>query len=102
FGLGAEWDGDELFYGYSSYTVPPSVYRIDLNPRRETLGRRVGADSEPERYVARQVTYASRDGTPITMFVVHARDLKLDGTNPTYLTGYGGGHTSMWQGVFQW
>ncbi len=95
FGLGAEWDGDELFYGYSSYTVPPSVYRIDLNAGRETLWRRVDADIEPERYVARQVTYASHDSTLITMFVVHARDLKLDGTNPTYLTGYGGFNISM-------
>jgi prolyl oligopeptidase len=95
FGLGAEWDGDELFYGFSSYTLPPSVYRIDLERGTETLWRRVEADLEPDRYVVRQVTYPSADGTPITMFVAHARDLTLDGTNPTYLTGYGGFNISM-------
>src|SRR6185437_6043699 len=44
FGIGAEWDGDELFYGFSSYTVPPGVYRIDLASGKETLWRRVDAD----------------------------------------------------------
>ncbi|HTC23161.1 MAG TPA: prolyl oligopeptidase family serine peptidase [Gemmatimonadales bacterium] len=106
FGLGAEWDGDELFYGFSSYTVPPSVYRIDLTNGGETLWRRVEADVDPERYVVRQVTYTSRDATPITMFVVHARDVRLNGENPTYLTGYGGFNISMAPGfarsLFLW
>jgi prolyl oligopeptidase len=106
FGLGAEWNGSELFYGFSSYTVPPTVYRIDLTTGAEALWRRVDADLEPDRYVVRQVTYASRDGTPVTMFVVHARDLKLNGMNPTYLTGYGGFNISMAPGfarsLFLW
>jgi prolyl oligopeptidase len=106
FGLGAEWDGNELFYGFSSYTVPPSVYRIDLETSTEMLWRRVEADLQPDRYVVHQVTYPSGDGTPITMFVVHARDLTLDGTNPTYLTGYGGFNISMapafYRSVFVW
>ncbi len=95
FGLGSEWDGTELFYGFSSYTVPPSVYRIDLQTGDEGLWRRVDADLDPSRYLVRQVTYASRDGTPITMFVVQPRATRLDGANPMYLTGYGGFNISM-------
>lgn len=106
FGLGSEWDGDELFYGFSSYTVPPSVYRIDLGTGEQMLWRRVDANLDPDRYQVRQVTYASRDGTPITMFVVQPRDLRLDGGNPTYLTGYGGFNISMTPGfsrsLFLW
>ena len=106
FGLGAEWNGSELLYGFSSYTVPPSVYRIDLTTGKETLWRRVDADVHPDRYVVRQVTYSSRDGTPVTMFVVHASDLELNGDNPTYLTGYGGFNISMAPGfarsLFLW
>ena len=49
FGLGAEWDGPELFYGFSSYTVPPSVYRIDLKTGEQTLWRRVEAEVDPIR-----------------------------------------------------
>lgn len=98
FGMGAEWDGTELFYGYSSFTVPPSVYRVDLETGAETLWRRVEADIDPDRYEARQVTYPSRDGTPITMFVVHRRGIRLEGANPTYLTGYGGFNVSLTPG----
>jgi prolyl oligopeptidase len=95
FGVGAEWDGHELFYGFSSYTVPPTVYRIDLASGATSLWRRVEADVDPERFAVRQVSYVSRDGTPISMFLVHQVGLKHTGDNPTYLTGYGGFNISM-------
>lgn len=95
FGTGSEPDGDELFYGFSSYGVPPSVYRLDLSAGTQTLWQRVEADVDPARFEVRQVTFASRDGTPVTMFVVAPRGLALDGHNPTYLTGYGGFNISM-------
>ena len=98
FGLGSEWDGIELFYGFSSYTVPPSVYRIDLSTGEQSLWRTVNADLDSSRYVVRQVTYSSRDATSITMFVVEPRDVRHDGTNPVYLTGYGGFNISMTPG----
>ena len=95
FGLGAEWDGREIFYGFSSYTVPPSVYRIDLATGKAALWKRVEADVDPSRFVVRQVSYASRDGTPISMFLVHRSGLERNRDNPTYLTGYGGFNISM-------
>ena len=95
FGVGAEWDGDELFYGFSSYTVQPSVYRIDLTTGASTLWRRVEAGFDPTRYEVRQISYPSKDGTLISMFLVHRTGLPLDGNNPTYLTGYGGFNISM-------
>lgn len=98
FGWGAEPDGMELFYGFSSYTVPPSVYRVDLGTGVTTLWRRVEADIRPEQFAVRQVTYQSTDGTPITMFLVHRADLRRDGSAPAYLTGYGGFNISMTPG----
>ena len=95
FGLGAEWDGHELFFGFSSYTVPPSVYRIDLQRDEQTLWRRVEADIDPARFEVRQVSVPSRDGTAVTMFLVHARGLGRTGDTPTYLTAYGGFNISM-------
>jgi prolyl oligopeptidase len=95
FGVGAEWDGQELFYGFSSYTVPPSVYRIDLSTGSSALWRRVEADIDPAQFEVRQVRYASRDGTAVSMFLVHRAGLPLNGDNPTYLTGYGGFNISM-------
>lgn len=95
FGLGAEWDGEELFYGFSSYTVPPSIYRIDLVTGQSALWKRVEANVDPSRFVVRQVNYASRDGTPISMFLVHQSGLERNRDNPTYLTAYGGFNISM-------
>ena len=95
FGLGAEWDGSELFYGFSSYSVPPSVYRIDLATGSSSLWRQVEAIIDPASFEVRQVSYASRDGTPISMFLVHRTGLVRNGENPTYLTAYGGFNISM-------
>jgi len=95
FGTGAEWDGHELFYGFSSYAIPPSVYRMDLEDGTTELWRRVEADVDPERFEVAQVRVRSRDGTPVTMFLVHRRDLVRDGRAAVYLTGYGGFNISM-------
>ena len=94
-GLGAEWDGHELFYGFSSFALPPSVYRIDLGTGTSSLWRQVEAAIDPTRFEVKQVSYASRDGTLVSMFLVHRTGLALDGENPTYLTGYGGFNISM-------
>ncbi|MEO8090256.1 MAG: prolyl oligopeptidase family serine peptidase [Gemmatimonadales bacterium] len=95
FGLGAEWDGGELFYGFSSYSVPPSVYRIDLANGTSSLWRQVETTIDPTRFEVRQVSYPSSDGTAISMFLVHHKDLVRHGDNPTYLTAYGGFNISM-------
>src|SRR5690606_36682410 len=81
-GRGGEPDGDELFYGFTSFTVPPSVYRVDLATGETTLWERVEADIAPERFEVRQVHYPSKDGTSISMFLVHPRNLARDRQRP--------------------
>jgi prolyl oligopeptidase len=98
FGAGAEWDGTELFYGFSSYTVPPGVYRIDLGAGSTRLWRQVEADVDPAGFEVSQVAVRSKDGTEVTMFLVHRTGLVRDGANPVYLTGYGGFNISMTPG----
>jgi len=95
FGLGMEPDGNEVLLGFSSFTVPPSVYRLDLATGVPALWRRVEADVDPERFAVSQVAYPSADGTSITMFLVHQRDVDRNGRQPTFLTGYGGFNISM-------
>jgi prolyl oligopeptidase len=95
FGWGGEWDGDELFFGFSSFTVPPSVYRVDLRSQQQALWRRVEANLDPDAFEVEQITYSSNDGTPVTMFLVHRAGLPRNETHPTYLTGYGGFNISM-------
>ncbi|MCU0347263.1 MAG: prolyl oligopeptidase family serine peptidase, partial [Saprospiraceae bacterium] len=50
---------------------------------------------DPKDYEEKQVTYKSKDGTPVTMFLVHKKGLKLDGNNPCYLYAYGGFNVSL-------
>jgi prolyl oligopeptidase len=95
FGVGSEWNGREVFYGFSSYTVPPSVYRIDLESGEQTLWRRVEADIDPGRFEVEQVSIVSKDGTPVSMFLVYRKGLERTGDNPVYLTAYGGFNISM-------
>jgi prolyl oligopeptidase len=98
FGIGVEWDSPELLIGFSSFVLPPAIYRIDLPGGEPALWRRVAVDLDPDRYVVEQVTYTSKDGTPVTMFIVRPASLERDGRRPVYLTGYGGFNISMLPG----
>lgn len=95
FGLGVEWDGTELLVGFSSFIIPPAVYRVDLPSGHLELWRQVAADIDPDRFAVEQVLYPSRDGTQISMFIVRPARLERDGARPVYLTGYGGFNISM-------
>ena len=89
-GFGGRRTDTETFYSFSSFATPPSIYRYDLITGESTLLRRSGADVDPEKYEVKQVFYKSKDGTRVPMFITHKKGLKLDGTTPTLLYGYGG------------
>jgi prolyl oligopeptidase len=86
----------ETFYGFTGYTTPGTIYRYDLETNRQTVFRQEEVPAfDPSRYETRQVFFASKDGTRIPMFVTFRKGLKLDGSNPTYLYGYGGFNVSL-------
>jgi prolyl oligopeptidase len=89
-GFGGKRSDTETFYAFSSFAVPPSVYRFDLITREHRLLRRAEVKFNADDYVTTQVFYNSKDGTRIPMFLTHKKDMKLDGQNPTLLYGYGG------------
>lgn len=80
----------ETFYSFSSFATPPSIFRYDLLTGESKLLRRAAVKFDPEDYEVKQVFYSSKDGTRVPMFVAHKKGLKLDGSNPTLLYGYGG------------
>jgi len=80
----------ETFYSFSSLATPPSIYRLDLVTGESRLIRRAEAKFDPARYEVKRVFYKSKDGTQVPMFVAHRKGMKLDGSNPTLLYGYGG------------
>jgi prolyl oligopeptidase len=85
----------ETFYSYTSFTTPSTIYRYDLKANKSSVYRQPKVDFDPALFETRQEFFTSRDGTKVPMFVVSKKGLKLDGSNPTYLYGYGGFNISL-------
>src|SRR5581483_3029177 len=85
----------QTFYSYTSYTTPPTIYRYDMVTGRSELFRKPKLAFNPDDYETRQVFYTSKDGTRVPMFITAKKGLKLDGSNPTLLYGYGGFNISL-------
>jgi prolyl oligopeptidase len=90
--IGGQWNSNEAFFGFQSFTVPPSIYSISFKEdEAPELWARVAAPSiDPSAYEVKQVWFSSKDGTKVPMFVFYKKGLVLDGKNPAVLTGYGG------------
>ena len=93
--LNAERDDAQLFYSFTSFLHPTTSYRYDAaTGASETLyAPELAFDATP--YTTRQVFATSPDGTRVPMFLVHRKDLQIDGRNPTLLYGYGGFNISL-------
>ena len=83
-------DSDSLYFGFTSYLYPERIYRYDAQQAsiRTVFAPRVRFDRSP--YETHEVSYRSKDGTRVPMFIVARKGVKLDGRNPTILYGYGG------------
>lgn len=97
--IDAELDDEEVRFVFTSFTQPPTafIFRASVTgealaaaaPPIEFLGCRLGAAGTRD-YETHQVCYPSKDGTRVSMFLVHRRDLPRDGARPLLLSGYGG------------
>nr|MBA3949339.1 S9 family peptidase [Acidobacteriota bacterium] len=97
-GFGGKRTDTEAYFTYTSFTYPTTIFRYDLASRDVSVFKRPETAFEPERYETTQVFYTSKDGTDVPMFITHRKGLVLDGTNPTYLYGYGGFDISLTPG----
>jgi prolyl oligopeptidase len=88
-------ESPEMFYTFTSFLYPTTVFRHDLDSGKSEVFRAPKLGFDPARYETKQVFYTSKDGTRVPMFITHRRDIALDGSNPTYLYGYGGFSISM-------
>lgn len=107
-GLSAELDRTEAFLTFTSFNYPTSIFRVNLAAPNATpaLWQSPEVPVDPESVEVEQVWYPSKDGTPISMFLVHQKGLKPNGATPTLLYGYGGFNISLTPTfsatLFQW
>lgn len=88
--FGGRTDEQEVYYSFTSFTTPTSIYKYDIASGKSMLYAKPKVDFNPDDYETKQVFYNSKDGTKIPMFIVHKKGLVLDGKNATWLYAYGG------------
>lgn len=94
-GFGGKKDAEALYYSFTNYTTPGTIYKFDANNGTSEVYQKPAIDFDTEDYVSTQVFYASKDGTKIPMIITHKKGIELDGTHPTMLYGYGGFNISL-------
>lgn len=94
-GFGGEKDDKFVFYTFTSFTFPPTIYRYDIATKKSSVFRAPEVDFKPTDYETKQVFYTSKDGTKVPMFITYRKGIQLNGNNPTLLYGYGGFNISL-------
>ena len=89
------WDDYKIFYTFTSFLYPSTIFTLDLETRKSELFWNPVLDFDASSYTVKREFYTSKDGTQIPMFIIHKSDLELNGSNPTYLYGYGGFNGSV-------
>ncbi len=89
--ISGERKDDEMFYAFTSFLYPTTIFQSGAT----SVFKAPTIDFDPSRYETKQVFYTSKDGTRVPMFITYKKGLTLDGSNPTYLYGYGGFNISL-------
>jgi prolyl oligopeptidase len=100
-GIGTAWgftskrEDNEVFYTFTSFMTPSTIYRYNIKENKSELFRKSNVKFNAEAYETRQVFYESKDKTRVPLFIVHKKGLPMNGQNPTMLYGYGGFNAPM-------
>ena len=94
-GFSAKKTEKELYYTFTSYIYPPTIFRYVIGGGQSVEYKKSGVAFDPSLYVSKQVFYTSKDGTKIPMIITHKKGIELNGKNPTLLYGYGGFSVSL-------
>lgn len=94
-GFSAKKEEKELYYSFTNYITPSSVYKLNLSSGLQSLYFEPSIDFNSNKYTSEQIFYVSKDGTQIPMIITYKKGLKLNGKNPTILYGYGGFNISL-------
>ncbi|MFC4209825.1 prolyl oligopeptidase family serine peptidase [Pedobacter petrophilus] len=94
-GVNAKAGDKYLYYYFTSYINPGTIYKYNISSGRSERYKKPSIQFDPTDYISRQIFYTSKDGTRVPMIITHKKGIKLDGSNPTLLHGYGGFNISV-------
>lgn len=94
-GFGGKKEEKEVYYSFTNYITPGSIYKFDVISGKTQLYQQPKTNFNPDDYVSEQVFYTSSDGTKVPMTISYKKGLKRNGKNPTILYGYGGFNVSL-------
>jgi len=86
---------DTLYYSFSNYKTPGTIYSFNTKTGKSDVYKKSGAKFDSNAYESKQVFYKSKDGTRVPMIITYKKGLELNGKNPTILYGYGGFNVSL-------
>ena len=92
---GGRKEDSDVFFVFTNYTTPGTVYRLDLKSGESSVWKQPKLQFDPAAFETRQIFCVSQDGTKVPLFITSNRGLKLDGTAPAILYGYGGFSVSL-------
>ena len=93
--IGGKKEEKELFYSFTNYNTPGSIYKYNVETGESTKYWCPDIDFKSDNYESKQIFYASKDGTKIPMIITYKKGTELNGKNPTILYGYGGFNVSL-------
>jgi len=94
-GFNGNVDDTEIFYTYSSFDYPSTIFRYNINTGQTELFRKSEVKIDADNYQTVQSFFTSKDGTKVPMFITYKKGLQLNGNNPVLLYGYGGFNIPM-------
>jgi prolyl oligopeptidase len=94
-GFSGKKEEREVYYSYTSYVYPSTIFKYDINTGKSSVYKKSGVKFNPEEFESRQVFYPSKDGTKIPMIITYKKGMHLNGKNPLMLYGYGGFSVSL-------
>lgn len=97
-GFGAKKEEDVLYYSFTNYVTPGTIYKYDIEEGTSEVYNKPNIDFNADDYESEQVFYNSKDGTKIPMIVTYKKGIEMNGKNPTILYGYGGFNVSLTPG----
>lgn len=92
---GTKKNEKQLYYTFTSYIYPPTIFKYDVNTGKSTVWKKPDVQFDPNLYESKQVFYKSKDGTRIPMIITYKKGIVLNGHNPTMLYAYGGFGVSL-------